>query len=125
MLFVPGRIGTSSPELGVPVTFAEINHFCAVCEMSEREAGYLPELSYGSHMFQDLVEAEIFYTAIFDNNKTKYFNRNYFQGHDNMLDRILPEYKEYKEIIQVYDLRGEGLTLYSDVRNEKAVLGQP
>ena len=42
-----------------------------------------------------------------------------------MLDRILPEYKEYKEIIQVYDLRGEGLTLYSDVRNEKAVLGQP
>lgn len=60
LLFVPGRIGTSSPELGVPVSFAAINHFCAICEMSDSEVGYMPELSYGSHMFQDLVEAEIF-----------------------------------------------------------------
>ena len=59
LLFVPGRIGTSSPELGVPVSFAAINHFCAICEMSDSEVGYMPELSYGSHMFQDLVEAEI------------------------------------------------------------------
>lgn len=55
LLFVPGRIGTSSPELGVPVSFAAINHFCAICEMSDSEVGYMPELSYGSHMFQDLV----------------------------------------------------------------------
>ena len=51
LLFVPGRIGTSSPELGVPVSFAAINHFCAICEMSDSEVGYMPELSYGSHMF--------------------------------------------------------------------------
>lgn len=64
LLFVPGRIGTSSPELGVPVSFAAINHFCAICEMSDSEVGYMPELSYGSHMFPDLVEAEIFYTCV-------------------------------------------------------------
>lgn len=40
LLFVPGRIGTSSPELGVPVSFAAINHFCAICEMSDSEVGY-------------------------------------------------------------------------------------
>ena len=73
LLFVPGRIGTSSPELGVPVSFAAINHFCAICEMSDSEVGYMPELSYGSHMFQDLVEAEIFYTALFDTPKTRIF----------------------------------------------------
>lgn len=124
MLFVPGRIGTSSPELGVPVTFAEINQFCAICEMSEREEGYMPELSYGSHMFQDLVEAEIFYTAIFDNSNTLYFNREYFKENANVLTDILPEYREYEDIVQVYDLRGKGLKLYSDVRNEKTVLGK-
>ena len=37
---------------------------------------------------------------------------------------ILPEYQEYEEIVQVYDLRGKGLKLYSDVRNEKTVLGK-
>ena len=84
----------------------------------------MPELSYGSHMFQDLVEAEIFYTAIFDNSKTLYFNRDYFKENKNILADILPEYLEYADIVQVYDLRGKGLKLYSDVRNEKTVLGR-
>ena len=70
MLVVPGRVGTSSPELGVPVTFSDISAFEAICEVEEKEAGYNPELSYGSHMFQDLVEADILYTAVFANEKT-------------------------------------------------------
>ena len=123
MLFVPGRIGTSSPELGVPVTFAEIHHFHAICEMSDSEVGYMPELSYGSHMFQDLVEAEIFYTAIFDNNRTIYFNKDFFKDEPNVLTNILPDCGEYTDIIRVYNLHGKGIRLYSDVRNEKTVLG--
>lgn len=73
MLIVPGRIGTSSPELGVPVVYADISQFSAVCEVSYRAAGYMPELSYGSHMFQDLVEANIFYGAIFEDEKTRLY----------------------------------------------------
>ena len=45
ILFVPGRIGTSSPELGVPTTFSDISEFCAIFEISESKAGYNPELS--------------------------------------------------------------------------------
>ena len=123
MLFVPGRIGTSSPELGVPVTFAEIHHFHAICEMSDSEVGYMPELSYGSHMFQDLLEAEIFYTAIFDNNRTIHFNKDFFKDEPNVLTNILPDCGEYTDIIRVYNLHGKGIRLYSDVRNEKTVLG--
>ena len=41
LLFVPGRIGTSSPELGVPVTFADISEFRLICEISYSEAGYM------------------------------------------------------------------------------------
>lgn len=101
LLFVPGRIGTSSPELGVPVSFAAINHFCAICEMSDSEVGYMPELSYGSHMFQDLVEAEIFYTALFDTPKTRIFNRTVFYDMPNILTEILPDCKEYEDIVKV------------------------
>ena len=52
LLMTPGRVGTSSPELGVPVTFRGISSFSAICEVSDSRAGYIPELSYGSHMFR-------------------------------------------------------------------------
>ena len=74
MLLTPGRIGTSSPELGVPTAFSDISECSVICELSETRAGYRPELSYGSHIFQDLVEADILYTAVFENEKTKRFN---------------------------------------------------
>ena len=51
MLIVPGRVGTSSPELGVPTAFSDISEFDVICEVSESRAGYNPELSYGSHIF--------------------------------------------------------------------------
>lgn len=123
LLFVPGRIGTSSPELGVPVSFAAINHFCAICEMSDSEVGYMPELSYGSHMFQDLVEAEIFYTALFDTPKTRIFNRTVFHDMHNILTEILPDCKEYEDIVKVCHTEGMHLKLYSDIQNSETVLG--
>ena len=30
LLMTPGRVGTSSPELGVPVSFAQISGFCGI-----------------------------------------------------------------------------------------------
>jgi hypothetical protein len=64
ILLAPGRLGTSSPELGLPVRFAEIDQFRALCEVEYSEAGYRPELSFGSHFFQDLVESGICYAAL-------------------------------------------------------------
>mgnify|MGYP007055125039 CR=1 FL=1 len=110
-------------ELGVPVSFAAINHFCAICEMSDSEVGYMPELSYGSHMFQDLVEAEIFYTALFDTPKTRIFNRTVFHDMPNILTEILPDCKEYEDIVKVCHTEGMHLKLYSDVQNSETVLG--
>ena len=74
LLMVPGRIGTSSPELGVPTAFSDISEFDAVCEIADSKVGYNPELSYGSHFFQDLVESGILYNAIFENEKTVVYN---------------------------------------------------
>ncbi|MDY2938408.1 MAG: PEP/pyruvate-binding domain-containing protein [Fusicatenibacter sp.] len=124
ILFAPGRIGTSSPDLGVPVAFADIHHFSAVCEVSDRSAGSMPELSYGSHMFQDLVEAGIFYMAVFGNERTKTFRKDYFQKEENLLTKIFPKFPELEQIVKVYRLEGNGLTLYSDLRNEKTVFGK-
>lgn len=88
LLMAPGRIGTSSPELGVPTTFSDISEFDAICEISDSRAGYNPELSYGSHFFQDLVESGILYNAIFENDKTLVYN-------PGLLDSSIGDQKTY------------------------------
>ncbi|MFV0528085.1 MAG: PEP/pyruvate-binding domain-containing protein [Lachnospiraceae bacterium] len=123
MLFVPGRIGTSSPDLGVPVMFADITQFSVICEVSDKSTGYMPELSYGSHLFQDLVETETFYVALFENENTRIFNREFLQNHPNQLAAQFPELAEYSEIIRIRDVSEDHLMLYSDILNERSICG--
>ena len=124
MLIVPGRIGTSSPELGVPTTFADISEFEVICEVEEKKAGYNPELSYGSHIFQDLVEAEILYTAVFSDGRTKIFaperleefpeiSADLFQGGEEL---------DASRIVTVYDTEEKGCLLYHDLEQGRLVL---
>lgn len=105
LLMTPGRIGTSSPELGVPVTFGDISNISAVCEVSDNRAGYMPELSYGSHMFQDLVEAEIIYGAIYNNEKTLKYQPELFADIRDLFEEICPEYPNLQGMIQVREVK--------------------
>ena len=123
MLISPGRLGTSSPELGVPARFAELSGFRCLCEVAYGAAGYRPELSYGSHMFQDLVEANIFYAAIQEDNRTRIFHPHLFSSLPNLFPELCPEYPELKEIIRVYDLPEQALWLYADMRQGRALCG--
>ena len=117
LLMAPGRIGTSSPELGVPVKFSGISHFCAIVEMDEEGSLYAPELSFGSHMFQDLVEAEIFYTALFHvTREDEALRKAFFRKYAKTLP--LPEqFAELSHMVNIYDFSGSGLMLYYDIRS--------
>ena len=103
MLIVPGRVGTSSPELGVPTTFADISAYSIICEVEESKAGYNPELSYGSHIFQDLVEANILYTAMFNNDKTIHYNPNKLKTSPDIIDQFEAR-ESLRNIVHVYDV---------------------
>ena len=105
MLLVPGRIGTSSPELGVPVTFGDIRNFSVICEVSESRAGYMPELSYGSHMFQDLVESEILYGAVWEKETTVCFRPDMLEGLSDRFMEICPELSGLQGIVQVKEVK--------------------
>lgn len=123
LLMTPGRIGTSSPELGVPVTFGDISGFSAVCEVSDRRAGYMPELSYGSHMFQDLVEAEILYGAVWNNEKTLEYHPDLFAGIPDLFGEICPEFPQLKGMIQVREV--EHLYYWLDAVSNHGICGIP
>ena len=123
MLLTPGRLGTSSPELGVPLSFGDISNFSVVCEVSDLQAGFMPELSYGSHMFQDLVEAEIAYGAVWGNEKTAVYQPELLNRWEDLFPALCPELPELYGMIRVFETPGLGYWLDS-VKN-RAVCGLP
>ncbi len=121
MLIVPGRIGTSSPELGVPTAFSDISTFEIICETEETKAGYNPELSYGSHIFQDLVEAEILYTAVFQNNKTIHYYPEKLKTCRDLVGEFYQD-ETLADIVHVYDVRDRKCEVFHDVANEHLLI---
>ena len=124
LLLTPGRIGTSSPELGVPALFSDISEFECICEIADSRAGYNPELSYGSHFFQDLVEAGILYNALFENEKTLAFHPDLLSGLPNLLLEFDPKSEDLTEIIRVYDVSGMDLRICNDMKKERILCYQ-
>ncbi len=133
MLISPGRIGTSSPELGISLNFSDISNFSIICEYEDAEIGLTPELSYGSHMFQDIVETNMFYIAIMNThtNAYNYFCKKYFtednsshNGNKNLLKEITAAHEAATDIIKVYEMdEDRPLSLYADFKNQKVIVG--
>ncbi len=121
MLIVPGRVGTSSPELGVPTAFSDISEYEIICEAEESGAGYNPELSYGSHIFQDLVEAEILYTAVFHNDKTIHYSPEKIASAPNLIPEFTDD-ERLVEIVKVADVSDRECEVYNDTPNEHLVI---
>jgi len=121
MLLGPGRWGTTTPSLGVPVSFAEINNMTVLVEIAFSSANATPELSFGTHFFQDLVETGIFYLALFPGNKNTYINQAFFDKMPNLLKNIAPQYKKYGHAIKVFDMKGSNLRIVADIVSQDLV----
>ncbi|MBP7401095.1 MAG: pyruvate kinase [Clostridia bacterium] len=117
MLLGPGRWGTTTPSLGVPVRFGEISAMAALGEIAFESAGLMPELSYGSHFFQDLVESGIFYAAIFPQEPDPGGGPSYRPEEVDALPVWEPAagLVTLPDVLRVLDLRGTGATLLSDI----------
>jgi len=113
MLVGPGRWGSTTPSLGVPVHFTELSNMKVICEYSSKKEGFMPELSYGSHFFQDIVESEIFYVAIFDGYQDVIFNPDRILREENLLTSFLPESGQFNDVIHIANTRG--MEIYSDI----------
>jgi hypothetical protein len=114
MLIGPGRWGSSTPSLGLPVSFAEICHASVLVEVAREEDGLMPELSFGTHFFQDLVETRIFYVALFPGAEKVVFEPARLIEFKNEFVDWLPEYEKWQEVIKVYDISASGQELWLD-----------
>ncbi|MBS5433619.1 MAG: pyruvate kinase [Firmicutes bacterium] len=121
VLIGPGRWGTTTPSLGVPVSFAEINKYSCMCELAYQSHGLRPELSYGSHFFQDLVETGIFYTAVYQGEEGCTFNEALFDLYPDRY-RALTGDESFEGVIKVYDLGENGAILFSEIASQDCFL---
>jgi len=119
MLLGPGRWGTTTPNLGVPVHFAEISNYAVLGEVALVEGNLMPELSYGTHFFQDLVENRIFFLAVFPGRPGVVFNTDMLKGLPNALKGIVPEQAGFEHVIKVFDVTGLNVKLIADVVSQR------
>lgn len=114
LLLGPGRWGTSTPSLGVPVSFAEIDTVSAICEIIGVGMPVVPDVSLGTHFFNDLVEANMLYLAVHPTRRGDSLNMKFLAGARNLLAGLLPEDAEWAGVVRVIDVPepGDGRLLY-------------
>jgi hypothetical protein len=124
ILLGPGRWGTTTPALGVPVSFAELSNVAVLGEVAFSAGGLMPELSFGSHFFQDLVEAEIFYLALFPEHDDCFLNREMLARESNLLAKLLPDDAGYDHVVKVVDFPDDSVLLLADILTQKVLCRQ-
>jgi hypothetical protein len=104
-LLGPGRWGSRGDiKLGVPVTYADISNTALLVEIARRREGYVPDLSFGTHFFQDLVEARIRYLPLYPDEPENLFAEAFFRDAPNALAEFLPDLAPLQEVVRVIDV---------------------
>jgi hypothetical protein len=123
----PGRWGTTNPDLGVHISYSDIYNTQALIELSGMVVGSgAPEPSFGTHFFQDLVEARIYPLGIYLDDDDVVFNHAFFYDTPNHLSDYLPGedgLAQALRLIAADDFRaGHHLELVMDANKARAVL---
>jgi hypothetical protein len=119
MLIGPGRWCTNSPSLGVPVSFSEIDRVSVICEIVAMRDDLVPDVSLGTHFFNDLVELDILYFALFPGRPNNHCHREFFLQSPNRLADLLPDAAKWGPLLRVIDFStasgdGCGARLYAN-----------
>jgi hypothetical protein len=104
ILMGPGRWGSNNVELGVKVTYADIFNTAMLVEIGLSDGGSAPEASYGTHFFQDLVEARIYPLALFPGQRETVLNWRFLRESPNVLAELFPDQAKYARYLRVIDV---------------------
>jgi predicted nucleotidyltransferase len=126
ILMGPGRWGSRGDiRLGVSVTYSDINNSSMLIEVARRTRDYVPELSFGTHFFQDLVEASIRYLPLYPDESSVVFNEEFLTTSRNVLAELLPEYEQFSGVVRVIDIpatmHGTVLQIFMNGDQEEAL----
>ncbi len=105
ILMGPGRWGSRGDiKLGVRVNYSDINNTAMLIEIARRKLGQTPDLSFGTHFFQDLVESRISYLPLYPDEDGVLFNEAFFRDSPNQIGSIISAEKLLEKVIKVIHL---------------------
>jgi hypothetical protein len=124
ILIGPGRWGTHSPSLGIPVSFAEISRASAVCEVVAMHERLIPDVSLGTHFFNDLVEHDMLYVAYFPKKTGNQLDVEWFRHAPSRLLELEPAAAGLAEVVRVIDCDTTGgrVWLRADATAQEALV---
>jgi hypothetical protein len=124
MVIGPGRWGTHSPSLGIPVSFTEISRASVVCEVVAMHESLVPDVSLGTHFFNDLVEHDMLYVAYFPKKADNSLDDAWFRSAPNRLLDLDPTAGPLADVVRVIDCVGadHAVWLRADVTTQQALL---
>lgn len=126
ILMGPGRWGSRGDQkLGVKVTWSDIRNSAMLIEIALKQGDYRPEPSFGTHFFQDLVEASIRYLPLYPDDPNVIFNEGFFSKVENQLPQVLPDQTHLADVIKVIHLpeatNGKKLRILMNAEQETAL----
>lgn len=125
VLMGPGRWGTSMPELGIPVTLSQIKNVSMLCEIAAMHEGLTPDLSLGTHFFNDLVDLEIGYMGASPGRSGSILNTDLLETCPNRFVELLPDHADRTGLIHAIDaedLEGRWIFLWADMLKQEGVI---
>jgi predicted nucleotidyltransferase len=102
ILMGPGRWGSRGDiKLGVPIQYSDINNTCLLVEIARQRGGYQPDLSFGTHFFQDLVEADIHYLPLYPDEPGNLLNEDLIERAPNLFAELIPKHRNLEGVVKV------------------------
>ena len=126
ILIGPGRWGSRGDhKLGVKVSWSDISNTAMLIEVARVQGDYVPDPSFGTHFFLDLVEASIRYLALYPDDEKETFREEFFHTSENILGALLPQYDNLTDVIRVIDVprsySGKHFQVLMNAEEEQAV----
>ena len=122
MLLGPGRWGTTTPSLGVPVRFADISTVSILCEIVAMREDLVPDVSLGTHFLNELVEMDMLYLALFPTRQDNSLSRAFFEEQPNRLAELLPDSAAWAHVVRVIDPAERSVKLLANTLSQEVVV---
>jgi len=114
-LLGPGRWGSNDINLGVQVCYHDISRTKILGEVAYTMDGVTPEVSFGTHFFNDLVEADIVPLPLFPDEPDLVFNRDFFMNNPSLTPELAPGFDGLYDVVRVIRVPDAADGLYLQV----------
>ncbi len=126
LMMGPGRWGSRGDiRLGVSVTYADICHTAILVEIARKKGSYVPDVSFGTHFFNDLVESGIEYLPLYPDDPGVVWNEDFLNRSANCLAELVPDFADMENVVRVIRVAdvadGKLLQVVMDAESDKAL----